>query len=134
MNTPSHILEADLNRLSARMANLEKRFDALSLPSADAPATLTVDKKGFSDYWRDVSAPVEADEDSDDAEEQVNPMGNLTPQHLREVVAAFDELLRWKDFPNPTMNQDMREFIDRDNFRRLQDAIAPLEKALRATE
>lgn len=134
MNTPSHVLEANLSSLSARMSKLEKRFDAMSPPPADAPATLTVDKKGFSDYWRDVSASAEADDDSDDLEEHVNPMGNLTPQHLHEVVAAFDELLRWKDFPNPTMNQEMREYIDQHNFRRLQEAIAPLEKALRAAE
>lgn len=131
MNVPSHVLEADLNRLSARMSVLEKRVEGLTAPPAAAPAPLTVDKNTFSDYWRDVSSGTAGDDDSDDFEENVNPMGNLTPQHLHEVVAAFDELLRWKDFPNPTMSQEMREYIERDNFRRLQEAIAPLERAVR---
>ena len=132
MNATSHSTDTDLTRLSARMERLERRFDDMQKPLAAVPAPLPVDKKTSVDYWRDVSSSTEADDDSDETME--NPMGNLTPQHLREVVAAFDEVLRWREFPNPTMGKDMRDLIERDALRRLQEAISPLERAVKAAE
>jgi hypothetical protein len=134
MNTPSHTLEDDINLLSARMSKIEKRLEDMTGTQDAAPTPLPVDKKTFSDYGRDVASSTEADEDDLDDEELANPMGDLTQQNLREVVAAFDELLRWKEFPNSTMSLEMREYIDRDNFRRLQEAIQPLERVVRSAE
>lgn len=131
MNVPSNILEADLGRLTARLTTLERRVDSLT-PSNDAPAPLPVDKKPAAHYCLDASESAEAD--SDEEEVPVNPMSSLTHHQIREVVAAFDDYLSWKEFPNPTMNADMREFIEINAFRRLQEAMLPLEGVVKALE
>ena len=57
---------------------------------------------------------------------------NITPQQVQEVVTAFDELLRWKESPNPTMSPEMQAFIERNSLHRLSEAMRPLEQVARA--
>lgn len=132
MNVPSHALSADINSLTSRLTSLEHRVAQLTPPFESAPASLPVDKMQLADYGRRTPSVVEEEDDSED--EGLDPMSNLTPQDLREVVAAFDELLRWKEFPNPSMGQEMQSYIERDNFRRLQEAMRPLENVVKAIE
>jgi|LauGreDrversion2_6_1035139.scaffolds.fasta_scaffold110902_2 hypothetical protein len=131
MNVSSHALESDINRLTARMTLLEQKFETLR-GEPSAPASLPVDKSTAADYGQDTS-PTVGDDDSDD-EASADPMNNLTQHQVRELVVAFDEYLRWKDSPNPTMSQHMQTYIERDALRRLQDAMRPMERVVQAIE
>ena len=134
MNVPSHSTEADFRDFHARLSRVEERLAAqLSemAPAAPAPSSLPVDKMQLADYAQHI-APAVGDDEDDEA--PVNPMGNLTQTQVREVVAAFDDYLRWKELPNPTMTQDMKVYIERDALRRLQEAMRPLEGVVKGIE
>ena len=121
-----------LDNIQAQLNELKAHIYKMSAADVSAPATLPVDNTARMDY-SPVTTPARAvgfDDDSDD--EDTNPMDNITPQQVREVVTAFDDLLRWKESPNPTMSPEMQAFIERDSLRRLSEAMRPLEHAARA--
>jgi len=137
MNVSSPTIEADLRDFAARLSRVEERLAARiaePVTPAPAPAALPVDKMQIADYGRNVSTmSAEMDDDSED-EEVPNPMGNLTHSQVSEVVAAFDDLLRWKESPNPTMSPEMQAYIEEGAMRRLIEAMRPLEQVVKASE
>jgi hypothetical protein len=123
---------AIVENIQAQLNELKAHIYKTTSPDVLAPATLPVDNKIRMDY-SPVTTPARAvgfDDDSDD--EDTNPMDNITPQQVQEVVTAFDELLRWKASPNPTMSPEMQAFIERDSLHRLSEAMRPLEQVARA--
>ena len=123
---------AILNNIQAQLNELKAHICRAEQPDICAPAPLPVDKNPCMDYSQ-VTTPTRAvgfDDDSDD--EDTNPMDNITPQQVQEVVTAFDDLLRWKESPNPTMSPEMQAFVERDSLHRLSEAMRPLEQAARA--
>ena len=121
-----------LDNIQAQLNELKAHIYRSMGTAVCAPAPLPVDKNPIMDY-SPVTTPAKAvrfDDDSDD--EDSNPMDNITPQQVQEVVTAFDELLRWKESPNPTMSPEMQAFIERNSLYRLSEAMRPLEQVARA--
>lgn len=121
-----------LDNIQAQLNELKAHIYKMTEAEVCAPSTLPVDKNQAMDY-SPVTTPARVvgfDDDSD--AEDTNPMDNITPQQVQEVVTAFDELLRWKESPNPTMSPEMQAFIERDSLHRLSEAMRPLEQVARA--
>ena len=128
MNVPSHVLEADLNRLSARVLKLEKRVEGLD-SQPPAPATLPVDKMQLADYAKTVG-PTLSEESEEDEEEEVFANPNLSKSDLQELTAAVRDFLEWSD-PQSHLNDTSWKMVTSSARDRLERALSVAEKELR---
>lgn len=123
MNTASHVLEADLDRLSNRLSSLERKFDTLT-SSTSAPATLPVDKMQLADYGSSVAS----EEEEDEEEEVTQP--NISRSDLQELTSAVHDFMDWLD-PRSNMSEDVSRLVSREARERLMRAITVVEIELR---
>jgi len=135
MNIPSHIVDTDLRNIAVRLHRLEEHMaqqqTTASVAPAPVPSPLPVDKMQLADYGRLASPEGSVEDDSDEDEAPVNPMSNLTQHHIRELVAAFDDYIRWKESPNRTMDASLQLFIEQNSLHRLEEAMTPLQQVIR---
>lgn len=133
MSIPSHIIEADLTRLSARLSTLEKQVAQMA-PSAPAPAALPVDKMQLADYGRGTSARATYEGDDGEEDEEVFANPNLSKADLQELTAAVRDYLEWAD-PQSHLNETSWRMVSSSARERLERALSVAEKELhRATD
>ena len=128
MNTPSHVLEADLTRLATRLSSLERKFATLTSP-APVPAALPVDKMQLADYGS--SKHAEEEDDSDEEETVLQPNVNRTD--LQELVAAVRDYLEWAN-PQSHLTDHGWKMVVASAHTRLERALKPVENELRRTD
>lgn len=129
MNTPTNIIEADLNRLSARLSKLETKFANLSVPTP-APATLPVDKMQLAHYAKSVSPISHVEEGEDEEDEEVFASPNLSRGDLQELTTAVRDFLEWSD-PQSHLNDTAWKMVSSSARERLERALSIAEKELR---
>ena len=133
MTVPSHVIEADLNRLSARLSSLERKVANLST-SSPAPAALPVDKMQLADYGKVVSRLLPSEEvDEDDEEEDVISQPNLSKADLQELAAAVRDYLEWSA-PQRHLSDASWEMVNTSARDRLERALSVAEKELRRAD
>lgn len=133
MSIPSHIIEADLTRLSARLSTLEKQVAQMA-PSTPAPAALPVDKMQLADYGRGTSARATYEDDDGEEDEEVFANPNLSKADLQELTAAVRDYLEWAD-PQSHLNETSWRMVSSSARERLERALSVAEKELhRATD